>query len=199
MQSIETELCIGRRFRAQATALAVACALVVVVVLAVEAKAAAPIFDRPHAFLAQGLLGKYKWRIVTHRTKEQDAQHRPCLDLSIAKSPSPLASAPFFSLCGTVSPLPLVAAMATDSGTKGKTLLAAALPQNVRLIVLDLGSAGKRSLHPRLLSKSKAHAAQLERFRFASVVVSGAHCVQGLKTFDASGQLVTDTGRHSCA
>jgi hypothetical protein len=135
---------------------------------------------------------------VTHRTKERNARHRPCLDLSIAQSPSPLASAPFFSLCGTVSPFPLVAAMATDKETKGKTLVAAALPQSVRLIVMDLGSAGKRNLHTRLLSKSKAHAAQLEQFRFASVVVSGAHCVRQLKTFNASGGLVTDSGRHSC-
>lgn len=198
MQPIETELRIGRRIRAQAMALVIACALVVVVVPIAETKAAAPIFDRPHTFLAQGRSGRFKWRLVTHRTKERDARHRPCLDLSIAESPSHLGSAPFFSLCGTVSPVPLVAAMATDKGAKGKTLVAAALPQSVRLIIMDLGSAGKRSLHTRLLSKSKARAAQLEQFRFASVVVGGAHCVRGLKTFNVKGRLVTDSGRHSC-
>jgi hypothetical protein len=184
--------------RCQAMAKTIACMLIAVVVPIAESKAAAPIFDRPHALLAQGRSAEFKWRLMTHRSKERDARHRPCLDLSIAQSPSPIASAPFFSICGTVSPLPTLAAIATDRGTKGKTLVGVALPLNVRLVLMDLGAAGKRRRHTRLLSRSKARAAQLEQFRFASLVVNGAHCVRQLKTFTANGRLVTDTGRHSC-
>ena len=173
--------------------------MVVVGLVAVsESEGAASIFDRPHAFLIQGRSGQFKWRVVTHRTEERGSAHRPCLDLSIDQRPSPLSTALFFSLCGTVSPFPLAVAMATDEKMKGKTLVAVAIPREARLVLMDLGSAGKRSLYTKLLSKAKAHAAQLDQFRFASTVVSGAHCIQQLKTFDASGRLLTDSGRHSC-
>ncbi len=187
-----------KRVSTQAMALAIACVLVAAVGPITESKAAAPIFDRPHAFLAQGRSGQYKWRLVTHRSAESNVKHRPCLDLSIAQMPSPLSSTPFFSLCGSVSPFPLASAMATAVGTKDKTLVGVALPLNVRHVLIDLGSAGKRRRSARLLSESKARAAQLDQFRFAFVVVGGAHCVGGLKTFDASGRVVTDSGKQPC-
>jgi hypothetical protein len=178
--------------------LVIACVLMLILVPIEASKASVSLFDRPHAFLAQGQSGQYKWRLVTHRSENPEAKLRPCLDLSIALAPAPLASAPFFSLCGALVPFPVVAAFATDLGTKGKTLVGVAVPLNVRRVQMDLGSAGKRRRGTKLLSASKARAAQLEQFRFASVVVRGAHCVQRLEAFNANGRLVFDSGRHPC-
>jgi hypothetical protein len=184
----------------QTTALVVVCTFVCAGVSISQGAARISLLVKPHVLLIQGRSGPYVWRMLTHRENaSQSARHRPCIDVSITRSPSPVATAPTFYTCGPVVPLPRVVGITAGTGHKSRTLVGMAFSRNVRTILVASSAFRSRQwFRTRLLSVSKANRAGVERFRFAAAVLKGSRCVHRLRGFNAKGKLVTDTGPQSC-
>ncbi len=129
----------------------------------------------------------------------RDARDRPCLEVLIAQPIAVEYEASQFEVCGAVTSVPTLINFSIGQGKAERTVIAMAVGVNVRRVLVNLGSRGRRRIRPKLLPVKVAKKLDLERFRFAVIPLVGPHCLRRILGTEADGEVVVDKSYRDCA
>jgi hypothetical protein len=151
------------------------------------------------ATLGHGVLGSDTWEVFVHRPKAgPDVRGRPCLGVLVVEPAAEGYEASKIEACGAVVPAPNVIKYSVGAGRQQRTVIAIAFGVQIRKVMVDLGSRGKRRMRPRLLPVAIARKVGLKQFRFVVVPLAGSHCLHRLRGTEIDGTVAIDEKYGDC-
>jgi len=151
------------------------------------------------ATLEHGAFGADLWQVSARRLRGgHEARDRPCLAVLIAQPIVVNYEGSTFEVCGAVTSVPTLIHFSIGDGEEERTVIAMAFGVNVRRILVDLGSRGKRRIRPKLLPMKVVKKLDLERFRFATIPLAGPHCLRRILGTEADGEVAVDKNYRDC-
>jgi hypothetical protein len=147
--------------------------------------------------LAHGAIGSYRWSVWVHRGSDAGGGRRPCVGTVLGPVAAPGAASA--TICGSLSPAPILLANSTGSGDAERTILAAAFSRKVVQLRLWLRGRGRRNIELSLIGARQARAAGVARFRFAAIPIAGSYCLTRFQGLDAAGNVLHPSVPKGCS
>lgn len=158
--------------------------------------------------LTAGTAGSYDWSVkVKDLAGDPGAgdsnSERPCIlvgassrlnRFSFHRSSSQQCAAISHPLTGTAAPLIATAAQPSDRASTKLTAIGMLFPAAVRRVQITLDGGKLMTIHPHRIGRSAAQAAGLHPLRYAAFTVHGAWCLERVVSFDATGNMLWDSG-----
>jgi hypothetical protein len=167
-----------------------AVALVVVAVLMLAAVALGGNKDPKRISLDEGARPGYRWGMLAYRDKGAEGGKRPCLLTIIYFKSSWGFSESDDTLCGPLprGGPPALLSYSFGSGEEEVTIFALAFERRVAFIKANLGEAGMRTIHLKVLNERQSQNAALRPFRFRTFSVRGPSCLTEVSGYTENGR-----------
>jgi hypothetical protein len=161
------------------------------VVLALAAAAFGGSVEGPkRILLEEGARPGYRWGMLAYRDKGAEGGKHPCLLTFIYFRSSWGLSESDDTFCGPLprGGPPVMLSYSFGNGEKEVTIFALAFERRVASIRLNLGEAGTRTLHLKILNERQSQNAALRPFRFGTFSVRGPACLTEVTGYAESGR-----------
>jgi hypothetical protein len=137
-----------------------------------------------------GSVGGYDWQIKVFRSPKE-APDRPCLSVSLEHSGKG-------TICGEITPLPLLTAAELNRGSKKRFVLGMVFDPSIVRAKVWLRGRDPRNVQLRLLGEKRGREIGLHPLRYGATAFAGKSCLVRVAGFDASGRLVKPPVRIPC-
>lgn len=140
--------------------------------------------------LDEGARPGYRWGLLAYRDKGAEGGKRPCLLTIIYFKSSWGLGESDDTLCGPLprGGPPVMLSYSFGSGEKEVTIFALAFERRVASIRVNLGEAGVRTIHLKILNKRQSQNAGLRPFRFGTFSVRGPSCLTEVSGYGENGR-----------
>jgi hypothetical protein len=140
--------------------------------------------------LEEGARPGYRWGMLAYRDKGAEGGKHPCLLTIIYFKSSWGLSESDDTFCGPLprGGPPVMLSYSFGSGEKEVTIFALAFERRVASIRLNLGEAGTRTIHLKILNERQTENAALRPFRFRTFSVGGPSCLTEVTGYAENGR-----------
>lgn len=140
--------------------------------------------------LDEGARPGYRWGMLAYRDMGAEGGRHPCLLTIIYFKSSWGLSESDDTFCGPLprGGPPVMLSYSFSSGEKEVTIFALAFERHVASVRLNLGKAGTRAIHLKILNERQSQNAALRPFRFRTFSVRGPFCLTEVTGYAENGR-----------
>jgi hypothetical protein len=151
-------------------------------------------------FLEEGASPPYKWGMLVHRDHGRGGGKRPCIVTVVRFKSSLGLTESDDTSCG---PLPRggppdIGTNSFGDGDKAVAIFTLAFEPRVASVRMDLGDAGTKATHLKLLNRQQAKNAGVQPFRFRTFAIRGKYCLGSVFGYDVNGRLIYSSPPEGC-
>jgi hypothetical protein len=149
-----------------------------------QGRANSPV-SAPSALLAEGKVGKFRWKVLVHREQGDNGQRRPCIEALTSSLEGGRPGGSSFSLCGSLREFPILLSKSSGTGRAERTVFAIAYRPEVTFVRVWLRGHRPRLIRLRMLGRHKAQRARVRLFRYAAFGIAHQFCLVRLTAYNA--------------